>query len=644
MLLITDPECDITDKQFNLGSKFNRCIPLYDPKKEDKTPYSKPGWEPVTNISVFASVFELNNMCPIPWRYQSSRTLQTLSYQGAFIRYDGGGYVADLGYNEETAFDVVDKLTTNNWIDESTVVVFVEFTIFEPSSLLFSAVKFVYEKLPTGGSYTGSRVNTLTVYSATNAQFEAFYQVCRLLLMIVILFFFFVEIGKIYRQGCKKYCKGFWNWMEFIQITTAVASVVMFFLKEKYASWFVKRVRSNPFETSSTDYLVFWSETEIYLLSVVIFVVTIKFLRLIRFNHHVSEITSTIRDSAKNLLSFFVVFFCLLMAFTQLGYLIFGSMLPPYSSFFHTLRAILQMLLGGNMYFFELQSIDPIIGPIFVFVYMLSMMMVLLNMFLAIINEAYMDVKYEDEDDEDEEEKKEKEEEITDAELGSFTKQYFATHIGYLRDEFTSFLKRLACKSHRKAYINKTTVDYVAIPDEEPPAYNDIKDNEREEEDTMIPLATLEDLEDLKLSLSDIGAELRQSILSLSPHTDDDQQDFASYRSQQEKEPLITKPVSIFDRQPTIVNDYEPYEPYIPSYQYQPICRTSQSFDRNKEPPQNPGNKFENYLSDEDSCVERLSCSCEERTSSQGHKISGNGQIPSGHVAKHLKREHETSV
>ena len=600
-------------------------------------------------------------MCPIPWRYQSSRTLRTLSYQGVALKYGGGGFVADLGYNEEIANDVVDTLEANNWVDGNTAVILMEFTIFEPSSLLFSAVKYVYEKFPTGGSHTGIKVNTLTVYSATNAQFEAFYQVCRLFLMIVIFFFFFVETGKIYRQGCKIYCKGFWNWMEFIQITTAVASVVMFFLKEKYASSFVKHVRANPFKTSSTDYLVLWSETEIYLLSVVIFVVTIKFLRLIRFNHHVSEITNTIKDSAKGLASFFVVFFCILMAFTQLGYLIFGHILPAYSSFFNTMRAVLQMLLGGNMYFFELQSVHRVLGPMFVFVYMLSMLMVLLNMFMAIINESYMDVKYEDEDEEQQQQQQEKE--LTDSELGEFTKHYFATHIGYLRDELTQFLKRLACKSRRKAYINNSSADYVALPDEEPPAYSVLDDNELEEEKTRIPLASMDSLDsegasddelnDIKRSLSNIVSELRQSVASLFPKSDQMQLEEISGIYRHEPETTVERAFSIFDRQPTLLDDYEPYGSFVPSYLYRPTWRTSHLPHKNKESKVSLELKSGKstyampLLGENDSPVSSLSemkCSCEDSTLLKESNISNNGRIPNGQLMNEPSQTNETSV
>ena len=607
-----------------LASKFYRCIPRYNRANEDRTPYSKPGWERITNISVFTSEFELNDLCPIPWRYQSSETLKTLSYRGFAFTYDGGGFVADLGYNEETAKDVIHKLEANDWLDDHTSAVFVEFTVFDPSSSLFSSAKYVYEKFPTGGSYTGIKVKTMTVYSATDAQFEAFYQICRLLLMIIILFFFFIEIGKIYQQGITRYCKGFWNWMEFIQNTTTIASIVMFFFKEKYASSFIMSVRENPFETLSTDYLVFWSEAEIYLLSVVIFVITVKILRFIRFNHHISKIVKTIKDSAKGLASFFVVFFCVLMAFTQLGYLIFGSVLPPYSSFFNAMRAILQMLLGGNMYFFELQSANRILGPTFVFFYMVSMTMIMLNMFLAIINEAYMDQEY----DEDEEVKVN---ESLEAGLGTFTKVYFTTHARYFWDEFVGYLKHLAHSAR-----------YVAIKTKSPSveSIRDIHEKSFDEQTNLVPLASLDTLgsdalllNDIRRSLADIVAELRQSVASLTP-----------------------KPLSIFDRQPECPDIYEPYQPYQPYQPYSPSMRyrrklrTMQLSNRIQNSSEQMGQKTENTVNNNlnKECPEdKLSlvkCSCEETPSTEESKVSSYIPIANGMLLNANNWKNETNL
>lgn len=322
-------------------------MPMYNHQSEFTDAYSMPEWRPVYNMTKSMTQFELLKMCPKPWRYRSSRDLNSLSFQGKQLSYDGGGFVADLGYNSWQANDVVNDLEKHKWLDDKTAAVFVEFTVFEPSTSLFSHSKYLFERLHTGGTHARLTVKTLVLYSSSDQNFQSFFQVCQLMLMLMILFFLFVEIGKIYRQG-KKYVGQFWNWMELIQITSAVAAIVMFFFKEKYTSDFVKKVQENPYQTSSIDYIILWSDLEIYLLSLVIFVVTIKFLRLIRFNRSICQMTGTIVRSAKSMASFFILFIAVLLAFTQLGVLAFGATVAAYASFFEALRAVLQMVLGGT--------------------------------------------------------------------------------------------------------------------------------------------------------------------------------------------------------------------------------------------------------------------------------------------------------
>lgn len=383
----------------------------------------------MTNMSHNQSVFELERMCPKPWRYRSSWELDTLSYEGFYSTYNGGGFVADLGYNIKSALKVVNKLQANNWIDEFSVAVFIEFTIFNPSSSLFSVTKCLYERSPTGGVAFSRSVKTLKLYNASSNSFQKFVEVCQLLFMVIILFFVINEACKIYRKK-KKYFRGFWNWVELLQILTAFSSVVIYFLKAKYTSSFVKKVRNNPFETSSADYIVLWSTVEIYVLSFLIFVVTMKFLRLIRFNRHVCQMMGTLARAVRPLVSYFVVFVSAVLAYTQLAFLLFSSTMGPYSSFFNSLRAVLQMLLGGKMFFYEIKSVNSLLGPLFVFLYMFTMTFILLNMFLAILNESYWEVVDSPGND------------FNNADLGHFMIAYLRRNVRLLGSRFVKSMKK----------------------------------------------------------------------------------------------------------------------------------------------------------------------------------------------------------
>lgn len=395
-----------------MNDMFKRCIPPYSTDDEDTTPFNLPGWVPVTNISKYHSAYDLLRLCPKPWRYNSSAELNTLSFYGRKTRYDGGGYVADLGYNSRTASRVVINLKSNDWIDERTAAVFVEFTVFQPSTSLFSVAKFLYELYPTGKPVTIVRFDTLSIYGSSDPALRSFFVACQVTLLILIVYFLLLEAVKIYRQSCS-YFGSFWNWMNILQLLSAITTIAFFFFKERYVSSFVKHVQANPFDTASADYVLFWTELEMIVLSVVVFIVTVKFLRIIRFNKHICQMVASLKLSSPHVTSYSVVFFINLLSFILFGVLVFGNDIESYHSFMEGLATLIQQFLGGDLLFYDLQSSNRILGPVFVFAYMLSMSFILINMFVAILNESYESVKEMSGGN------------FADADLGKFIKEYY---------------------------------------------------------------------------------------------------------------------------------------------------------------------------------------------------------------------------
>ena len=302
--------------------------------------------------------------------------------------YSGGGFVADLGYNTDDALRVIDNLEINDWIDNMTAAVFVELTIYQPASSLFSTVKFLFERFPSGGTNTITAVKTLTVYSPKDPTFRGFYETCHLLFMLLILICVGIEISKVYQQGCT-YFKKPWSWLEMILLTSSFVSLAMFFLKESYTSEFIAKVQENPFQSWSMDSISLWSDLEVTLLAFVVFLVTMKLLRIIRFNPHIIQMRMTLAIASKHFLSFTFAFMTIITAYVSLTVLTFGRNVYEYRSFARSFSSILLMLIGAKAPFHELQEVSIIIGPFFVFAYMVTIVMIFLNMFLAIPNDAY---------------------------------------------------------------------------------------------------------------------------------------------------------------------------------------------------------------------------------------------------------------
>lgn len=490
-----------------------RCLPYYNSRLEDKTAYSLRGWKPIANVTEFEASFKLDDLCPKPWRYRRAETLETLSFNGFYAIYDGGGYVTDLGYNAGSALGVIDDLETNRWIDERTFAVFIEFTVYEPSSTLFSAGKYLYERYPTGGSKTTGTIDTLMIYYPADPGFRPLYLACQLLLIFLIFGLFFVEMAKLYFQGYK-YFTHFWNLVDIVQISCAVVAMVSYFFKAKYTSEFVRRVRRNPFDTSSSDYIVQWCHLEIWLLSFVVSLVTIKMLRLLKFNDHICHFTHTVKSAVRHLVSYSLVFTATLVAYTQLGTLLFGSNVSSYSNMAQSLGMLLERLLGNNMYTNELKAVNDVMGQLFTLAYSFSIGMILINMFLSILYSSYSEIRLM------------KQGRFPDAELAQFSLRYFMEKCQTFWGNTKSSLKR--AKKLEKTRLKRKNAKYFSVPNVEVleesdkflcTKYDEVKSVEYcsclSSEEIRFEKATFEELEDIDLadeysSLRDVRKTLFQ--------------------------------------------------------------------------------------------------------------------------------------
>ena len=116
--------------------------------------------------------------------------------------YEGGGYVAKLGYNEKTAVRVLNELVPIGWIDWQTSAVILEFTVFNTNLNLAAAVSYFYEVLPTGGPTRYIRIETLPLFSTEEGAYE-FVLMCQLVFLVMVVGYLVVEGLELYRQKKK---------------------------------------------------------------------------------------------------------------------------------------------------------------------------------------------------------------------------------------------------------------------------------------------------------------------------------------------------------------------------------------------------------------------------------------------------------
>ena len=85
------------------------------------------------------------------WR--DSDLLKTGRYFGQYDSYPGGGYSVVLPTNATEFKDKVNQLLNSRWLDLGTRAVFIDLLLYNPSSMLVSEVKIVFESPYTGGFF-----------------------------------------------------------------------------------------------------------------------------------------------------------------------------------------------------------------------------------------------------------------------------------------------------------------------------------------------------------------------------------------------------------------------------------------------------------------------------------------------------------
>ena len=121
------PQCSLDPNYFSVSDSclvpeevtkvIKHCNDFYSLSEEDRTPLNLPGWQPFIGSVDWAN---FSDLCPAPWNYISQEKLQNSPSWGFFELYDGGGYVADLGYSFDSAVAVISNIHKLGWIDRQT--------------------------------------------------------------------------------------------------------------------------------------------------------------------------------------------------------------------------------------------------------------------------------------------------------------------------------------------------------------------------------------------------------------------------------------------------------------------------------------------------------------------------------------------
>ena len=321
------------------------------------------------------------------WRHQSMVDLRGFPYWGTLAMYSGSGYVANLGYGPTSAYTVVADLHSNGWIDIQTRAVFVEFTVYNANTNLFGVLSYFLEFGPSSSAVTRSQYQAARFYLHLNGA-----QTLSHVLVIFFMLYFLYREGKLVYKERLAYFKGFWNWVEVILIISEFLLIVLFLARLYEVDRNILQLRENPNDYVGFQYAADADELMTYVIGILVFFYTLRFLRLLRFNKNFLVIGKTLSRVSSPILSFCLPFISGFFAFALLAFRMFGTELEDYSSFVRTMVTQLSMALG-DFDFEAIFMVNPTVATLYFFSFIGLNVMVLMNMFIAIINDSYAEIQ-----------------------------------------------------------------------------------------------------------------------------------------------------------------------------------------------------------------------------------------------------------
>ncbi|XP_030841939.1 polycystic kidney disease protein 1-like 2 [Strongylocentrotus purpuratus] len=371
-------ECEVVSQFTNIVPE---CNVAYSFGNSDEGDYG-PGW----------TLYNTNVTDRPQYNFTAWDEIESYPVLGRQAVYAGGGYLAKLQGSKVEVEALLDQLFEEAWFDRYTRGVFLEIAFFNAQVNLFGVIDLVAEFLPTGGVETFYRIDIIRLFTYSNG-FGAVRLACEILFLGFIVFFIVREINNMRRTGVKKYFKDFWNMAEWIIIACAIGATVVYFYRKYVTDNLLEEFKAaGGTQRINLQYVAYWNELLTYLLGVVVFIGTLKFIKLLRFNKRIGILSTTIGSCTKDLFHFGIMFGIFFLAYALAFYKMYARSLYDFSDFIFTLETLSAAMLGKFSYDGFVQN-NRILGPIFFFFFMITITFILVNMFLTIVIEAFSSVK-----------------------------------------------------------------------------------------------------------------------------------------------------------------------------------------------------------------------------------------------------------
>ncbi|XP_075400146.1 polycystin-2 [Tenrec ecaudatus] len=365
-LKVRNGSCSIPQ---DLRDEIKECYDVYSVGSEDRAPFG-----PRNGTA---------------WIYTSEKDLNGSSHWGVIATYSGAGYYLDLSRTREETAAQIASLKKNGWLDRGTRATFIDFSVYNANVNLFCVVRLLVEFPATGGVIPSWQFQPVKLIRYVTT-LDYFLAACEIAFCFFTLYYLVEEILEI-RIHKLQYFRSFWNCLDVVIVVLSVVAIGISIHRTSSVEVLMQFLEDqNAFP--NFEYLAYWQIQFNNVAAVTVFFVWIKLFKFINFNRTMNQLSTTMSRCAKDLFGLAIMFFIIFLAYAQLAYLVFGTQVDDFSTFQACIFTQFRIILG-DINFAEIEEANRVLGPIYFTTFVFFMFFILLNMFLAIINDTYSEVK-----------------------------------------------------------------------------------------------------------------------------------------------------------------------------------------------------------------------------------------------------------
>ena len=313
------------------------------------------------------------------------------TWTGRVNEYTGAGNVLQIPADLTQAQQIIQELRNSQIITRATRLLVIDFNSFAVSNGLHTVSRLAFEFPDSGGIVPVSEINTWRFLKYEGDRGIAFIAI-EAVFVFCVIFITYSELGEIYSDGFREYLQDGWNYLDLINISlfwVSIALRIVFAIDYNHADWLAVKA-------GNVEYVpLFNIQRQIlnltYIEMVSSFLLVLKFFKYFQHSPKLSFLLKIFNYSKGDLFVFLVVLGVFVIAFGISAFLLFSADVQDFNTFGGSIFSLIRFLVS-EMDIDSLTSVNPVVGSLFFCLWGVMMILILSNVFIAIISAAYEEV------------------------------------------------------------------------------------------------------------------------------------------------------------------------------------------------------------------------------------------------------------